>query len=330
MTIPLLSVVIPTHNRPLLLSQALSSALQAAPHEDVEVIVVPNGVDDSWKTIAESFKHDQRVQWHPISKAHANAARNEGKRVASGKYLWFLDDDDYLLSGAAKAIELAEKESLEIASAPVELVAHDGRLIKRMALASTSDFVSALLSPDRKTGFSFHAYLRQSINDYWLDERINIGQDTHWVHKLCQKGDWRWGKVNENGYAWRQHSASQLSATFGPSGHLKLQEQLLWETIEHLAHNNRLTDDRAYYAAQGMWSLIHAGFFMSPRYWYPIMKKVQARFPGTYPNVEIYKNSFGCWIPPVALESIMTPKRWLNHLRRQSLVKKGIKSTWEF
>ncbi|WP_084216996.1 glycosyltransferase family 2 protein [Xenophilus azovorans] len=330
MASPLLSVIIPTHNRPQFLPRAIKSALQATPDEDVEVIVVPNGPDESWKAVAELFKHDQLVQWHPIAKAHANAARNEGKRLAVGKYLWFLDDDDYLLAGATQLIELAEKESLEIASAPVDLVAHDGRLIKRLNLASTDDFVSAVLSSQRQTGFSFHIYLRPPICDFWFDEGINVGQDTHWVHHLCQLRDWRWGKIDASGYAWRQHSSSQISAAFGPSEHLKLQERLLWETIEHLTHNHRLADDRAQFAAQGMWSLIHAGFFMSPGYWYPVIKKVQGRFPGTYPDIAIYNKPLGRCLPPLAMESLMLPKRWMNHLKRQRLVNRGIKNAWEF
>lgn len=98
--LPLLSVVIPTHERPKLLSQqAIESALQAAPDGHVELIVVPNGVDDSWREVANNFKNDSRVHWHPISKTHANVARNEGKYITSGKYLWFLDHNDDFLSG---------------------------------------------------------------------------------------------------------------------------------------------------------------------------------------------------------------------------------------
>lgn len=330
MTIPLLSVVIPTHNRPQFLPRAIGSALQAAPDGDVEVIVVPNGPDESWKTVAESFKLERRVQWHPIAKAHANVARNEGKRHAQGKYLWFLDDDDYLLEGATSVIALAEKESLEIASAPVDLVAQEGHLIKRLNLASVDDFVSALLSPDKKTGFQFHLYLRAAISQFWLDERINIGQDTHWVHHLCQSRDWRWMKIDKSGCTWRQHFAPQISVAYGPGEHLKLQERLLWETIDSLTSSHRLTGQRAHFAAQGMWSLVHAGFFMDPGYWHPVMKKVQQRFPGTYPDIALYNRPFGKRIPPLALESFMLPKRWLNHLRRQRLVKLGIKNAWEF
>lgn len=327
---PLLSVVIPTHSRPQFLPRAIESALQAAPDGDVEVIVVPNGGDNSWMKVAESFNAFAQVHWHPIARGHANAARNEGKRFAQGKYLWFLDDDDYLLEGATKVLELAERESLEISSAPLNLITHDEVLIKKICLAPTNDFVSSLLSPQRTTGFQYHLYLRKAISDFWFEESINIGQDTHWVHCLCRSRDWRWGRSEESACTWRQHSKSQISAAFGPHQHLKLQEQLLWETILFLNDRQRLTTERAEFSAQGMWSLIHAGYFMSPIYWYPVMNKVRNQFPGTYPDVGIYEYALGRLIHPLLMESMMLPKRWLNHYSRQKLVNLGVKSAWEF
>lgn len=329
-SLPLLSVVIPTYKRPQLLPHAIESALKFATIGDVEVIVVPNGKDDSWKIVAESFKSEKNVRWHPIDKAHANAARNAGKCIAKGKYLWFLDDDDYLLEGAIKQISQAENNSLEICSASVNLVDQNGRLIKRLDPAPSDDFVSALLSPERRTGFQFHLYLRASIDGFWLDERINVGQDTHWVHTLCQLRDWRWGKVDVSGCTWRHHTGSQISATRGAAGHLKLQEIFLWETIVCLADEGRLFEGRAKEAARGMWSLVHAGFFLNPSYWGKVMKKLQNYFPETYPDVLIYNYRVGKIVPPLAMESIMLPKRWLNHARRQRLVKLGVKNAWEF
>src|SRR3546814_8013731 len=60
---PLLSVIIPTYKRPQYLPRAINSAVQAAPDGDVEVIVVPNGPDDSWKNVAKKYQSEPRVQW---------------------------------------------------------------------------------------------------------------------------------------------------------------------------------------------------------------------------------------------------------------------------
>src|SRR3546814_303443 len=119
---PLLSVIIPTYKRPQYLPRAINSAVQAAPDGDVEVIVVPNGPDDSWKNVSKKYQSEPRVQWHSIATEHANVARNYGKQLARGKYIRFLDDDDYLLPAATKQLGIAVNTKAEITSGSVDLV----------------------------------------------------------------------------------------------------------------------------------------------------------------------------------------------------------------
>ena len=101
---PIISVVIPTFRRPALLNYAISSALTAAPDGDVEVIAVPNGPDDSWKSVAQTFADDGRVKWYELAIGNACGARNYGLTKAQGKYVRFLDDDDYLYPAAAEQL----------------------------------------------------------------------------------------------------------------------------------------------------------------------------------------------------------------------------------
>src|SRR3546814_19502695 len=88
---PLLSVIIPTYKRPQYLPRAINSAVQAAPDGDVEVIVVPNGPDDSWKNVAKKYQSEPRVQWHSIATEHAHVQRHDRKTPGRGKYIPILD-----------------------------------------------------------------------------------------------------------------------------------------------------------------------------------------------------------------------------------------------
>lgn len=94
---PQLSIIIPTYNRPHLLSRAVNSALeQTLP--DVEVIVV----DDGSPTPVELPKHPHlKVIRLPQNQGTA-AARNAGAQAASGRYITYLDDDDQLLPEMAE------------------------------------------------------------------------------------------------------------------------------------------------------------------------------------------------------------------------------------
>jgi glycosyltransferase involved in cell wall biosynthesis len=89
----LVSVIIPTLDRPKLLLRAIGSVL-CQTHRDLEVIVVADRPDPETASAVQSVE-DSRVRLvlnpHPSTAA---AARNAGADHASGEWLAFLDDDD--------------------------------------------------------------------------------------------------------------------------------------------------------------------------------------------------------------------------------------------
>ena len=90
---PKVSVVIPTHKRPELVLQAVSSAL-AQTLRDIEVIVVIDGADDETCQALESI-HDHRLMTVPVHPVRGNAgARNVGISHARAEWVALLDDDD--------------------------------------------------------------------------------------------------------------------------------------------------------------------------------------------------------------------------------------------
>ena len=99
---PLVSVVIPTRNRPALLRAAVESALgQTWPA--VEVVVVVDGPDPS--TVASlAGISDPRLRVLALDESVGGAeARNAGARQARGTWLALLDDDDHWLPGKLAA-----------------------------------------------------------------------------------------------------------------------------------------------------------------------------------------------------------------------------------
>jgi glycosyltransferase involved in cell wall biosynthesis len=89
----LVSVVIPTLDRPQLLLRAINSALRQT-HKEIEVIVVIDRPDEDTVSAVRSV-NDPRLQLilnpHPSTAA---AARNAGVDHATGEWIGFLDDDD--------------------------------------------------------------------------------------------------------------------------------------------------------------------------------------------------------------------------------------------
>ena len=89
----LVSVVIPTLNRPKLLLRAIDSVLRQT-HQEIEVIVVVDRPDPDTISAVRS-RDDSRLQLlvnpHPLTAA---GARNVGADHATGEWIAFLDDDD--------------------------------------------------------------------------------------------------------------------------------------------------------------------------------------------------------------------------------------------
>ena len=96
---PLISVVIPTRQRPsLLMNRSLPSAL-AQSYSNLEVVVVVDGPDpETVSVLTELASRDVRVR--PVFLPHnvgGSDARNAGVEAARGEWIAFLDDDDEML-----------------------------------------------------------------------------------------------------------------------------------------------------------------------------------------------------------------------------------------
>ncbi len=92
---PAITVVIPTFNRPELLRVALDSLVRQT-FKDFEAIVVNDGKTDIAPVVAEfSGRLNLTAVKHEVSRMGLSAARNTGIRLSRGKYLVYLDDDDF-------------------------------------------------------------------------------------------------------------------------------------------------------------------------------------------------------------------------------------------
>lgn len=90
------SVIIPTHSRPHLLTQAVESARQAG--SDVEIIVVDDASTDETASVCQTLAG---IRYIRLERNQGVAgARNVGILESTGEYIAFLDDDDRRLPGS--------------------------------------------------------------------------------------------------------------------------------------------------------------------------------------------------------------------------------------
>jgi glycosyltransferase involved in cell wall biosynthesis len=92
--VPVVSVIIPTHNRAALLREAVAS-VKAQTYRDFEILVVDDASTDDTQEALAAWR-EVRVLRHPCRRGVA-AARNLGIAAARGQWLAFLDSDDLWL-----------------------------------------------------------------------------------------------------------------------------------------------------------------------------------------------------------------------------------------
>lgn len=109
----LVTAIITTHNRLELLKRAIESVF-AQTYNNIELIVV----DDASTDGTSKYCTQQPLRYIFIPKEESkggNYARNQGIRAAKGKYVAFLDDDDYWLpTKIEKQVALIESKDCEL------------------------------------------------------------------------------------------------------------------------------------------------------------------------------------------------------------------------
>ena len=120
---PFISIIIPTYNHANYISKALKSVMNQS-FQDWEAIVIDNQSVDETRKIIKSF-NDSRIRYLRISNNGIVAkSRNAGVKFAKGKWIAFLDSDDWWKKNKLKMCYEIIKQKNDI-----DFIYHDLRVI---------------------------------------------------------------------------------------------------------------------------------------------------------------------------------------------------------
>ncbi len=177
---PMISIIIPTYNRNNILKRAIKSALNQT-FQDFEIIVIDDASTKSPEKLITSF-NDSRIKYfcHESNRG-ANAARNTGIKLSSGKYIAFLDSDDEWVPDKLEC-QIKHLENL-----PVKVGAHysgsttvspEGVVLSHRIPSASGDILSKLLTGNCVGPLS-SVMVRRSALDHagFFDEHLPSSQD---------------------------------------------------------------------------------------------------------------------------------------------------------
>lgn len=102
------SVIIPTYNRANLVCRAINSVLSELSTDEREIIVVDDGSNDETQGVLEPL--GGIIYHRSATNRGLSHARNKGIELAKGRWIVFLDSDNYLIKGCLAVLrEMADK-----------------------------------------------------------------------------------------------------------------------------------------------------------------------------------------------------------------------------
>lgn len=114
---PLLSIIVPIYNVEQYLERCIESIINQT-YKNLEIILVDDGSKDNSGTIADTYaSKDNRIKVIHKENGGLSDARNHGLDQAKGKYIIFIDSDDFIDSSMCEILfATAEKYSSDIVS----------------------------------------------------------------------------------------------------------------------------------------------------------------------------------------------------------------------
>jgi GT2 family glycosyltransferase len=184
-----ISVLLPTHDRPEFLLEALESVRQQT-HPELELILVRDGgapLSDAARTAFGGFEFPVTVVEHDGDPEGAARARNRGLERARGDGIAFLDDDDLWeprhVAGLARAFDV--DPAADVVYADVRIMREDTGQVRRIG----RDFDAGYFTRDGFIPPSSMAARRGAFERFGVfDPEFTYSEDWEWLIRVHRGG----------------------------------------------------------------------------------------------------------------------------------------------
>ena len=207
-----LSIIVPVYNVERYLDRCMQSILGQKTTYRYQIIAVNDGSTDQSGTLLNRYDAYEHVTILTQDNKGLSGARNTGLRIARGRYVMFVDSDDYLTETAVQSLlDAAYEGNADLIQGGYYDI--DG---KTEAILKSTQYKDAFSVPPNGcvTGMAwgkvYKAYLFEKIcfpEKYWFEDTIVTALLTHLANRVAT--------VSDMVYFYRQNNAGITRTSIG-------------------------------------------------------------------------------------------------------------------
>lgn len=200
------SIIVPVYNVEKYLTRCLDSLINQD-FTDIEIICIDDGSTDlSGKILDDYAEKDDRIKVIHQTNGGQSVARNAGMKMASGKYINFVDSDDWIdLNFIERLYNAAEKYNADIATASI---IRKRQNIEKFRLHYTEEIIAETL-PEKIALYNVpkccyvwnKLYKKELIKDFLFKEGVYF-EDVLWLPEILKRSRKTVTVPDANYYYW--------------------------------------------------------------------------------------------------------------------------------
>lgn len=215
-----ISIVVPVYNSIKYLDRCINSILKQT-FLDFELILINDGSTDSSFSVMKKYETDSRVKCYSQKNKGIAATRNRGIDLASGEYIMFIDNDDYIKEDyLMHYVTKIEEDESDVVIGNYQRVLDNGKVLVETHLVDGDWSKYMIVAPWAKL---YRLSFIKRYNIKFLNS--NIGEDIYFNMQVMNLTK-NISIIEDNGYQWFYNEKSVSNTV-----HKKANKELMFEYL---------------------------------------------------------------------------------------------------
>ena len=179
----LVSIIVPIYNSEKTIERCIKSIINQT-YSNIEIILIDDGSTDKTEFICKKYEEeDERITFVKRDNSGVSNARNYGIKISKGKYIQFVDSDDYIDKYfVEKMVKSIEKNNADLVICGINIVKREKMYSNAIASKNINDLriEKKIFNNLVDTGLIFYIWNKLYLKEYiqnLFDNNMSLGED---------------------------------------------------------------------------------------------------------------------------------------------------------